>query len=311
MALRLAFMGTPDFAVPTLNACLAAGHDIAAVYSQPPKPKGRGMLLAPQPIHAAALAHGLDVRTPKSLKTAEAQAEFAALGLDAAVVIAYGLILPQAILDAPKFGCFNVHGSLLPRWRGAAPIHRALEAGDTETGITIMAMDAGLDTGAMAMKRSLAIGPEDTTGSLHDALAQIGADLMVKALSALESGALTFDPQPADGVTYAAKITKDEARINWSDPAEIIARRIRAFNPYPGAFTTLPDGTRFKILAAKAAEKSHAAQPGRVLDDAMTIACGAAALRPVLVQREGKAAQEISAFLRGMPVQVGSLLGAS
>ena len=309
MALRLAFMGTPDFAVPTLNACVAAGHEVAAVYSQPPKPKGRGMVLTPQPVHAAALAHGLDVRTPKSLKTAEAQAEFAALGLDAAVVIAYGLILPQAILDAPKFGCFNVHGSLLPRWRGAAPIHRAIEAGDDQTGITIMAMDAGLDTGAMAMKQALTIGPDDTTGGLHDALAQIGADLMVKALDALVAGRLTLEAQPADGVTYAAKITKDEARIAWSDSAEVIARRVRAFNPFPGAFTTLPDGTRLKILAAHALERTEAAQPGYVLDDALTIACGTGALRPVLVQREGKAAQEISAFLRGTPVPAGLVLG--
>jgi methionyl-tRNA formyltransferase len=311
MALRLAFMGTPDFAVPTLNACLAAGHDIAAVYSQPPKPKGRGMVLTPQPVHAAALARGLDVRTPKSLKTADAQADFAALGLDAAIVVAYGLILPQAILDAPKFGCFNVHGSLLPRWRGAAPIHRAIEAGDHHTGITIMAMDAGLDTGAMVMKQALAIGPDDTTGSLHDVLAQIGADLMIKALHALESGSLTLEVQPQDGVTYAAKITKDEARINWSDSAETIARRIRAFNPFPGAFTTLPDSTRLKILAARAIDRTKSAQPGYVLDDALTIACGTGALRPVLVQREGKAAQEISAFLRGTSVPMGSILGSA
>jgi methionyl-tRNA formyltransferase len=310
MALRLAFMGTPDFAVPTLNACLAAGHRIAAVYSQPPKPKGRGMVLAPQPVHAAALAQGLEVRTPKSLKTPEALAEFAAQGLDAAVVVAYGLILPQAILDAPKFGCFNVHGSLLPRWRGAAPIHRAIEAGDQETGITIMAMDAGLDTGPMAMKQSLVIGPDDTTGSLHDALAGIGADLMVRALAALESGQLTFEAQPDMGVTYAAKITKDEARINWADPAVIIARRIRAFNPFPGAFTTLPDGTRLKILAAHATENTHAKMPGSVLDDALTIACGSGTLHPVMVQREGKAAQETSAFLRGTPAAAGLVLGS-
>jgi methionyl-tRNA formyltransferase len=307
MALRLAFMGTPDFAVPSLAACIEAGHQIACVYSQPPRPSGRGMTVNPQPVHAFAEARGIDVRTPKKLRDAAAQEEFAALKLDLAVVAAYGLILPQAVLDAPRLGCVNVHASLLPRWRGAAPIHRAIEAGDKQTGVTIMQMDAGLDTGGMLAVEAITLPPDIDTGHLHDQLAALGAKLLVETLARLEAGTVVAVPQPATGITYAAKISKDEARIDWTQSADIIARKIRAFCPYPGAFTTLPDGIRLKILAAQPSEDQGV--PGTALDDGLTIACGSGALKVMRVQKEGRSAQETALFLRGNPIFASARLG--
>jgi methionyl-tRNA formyltransferase len=307
MALRLAFMGTPDFAVPSLGACIEAGHQIVCVYSQPPRPSGRGMTVNPQPVHAFADARGIDVRTPRKLRDAAAQEEFASLKLDLAVVAAYGLILPQAVLDAPRLGCVNVHASLLPRWRGAAPIHRAIEAGDPQTGVTIMQMDAGLDTGGMLAVEAITLPPDIDTGHLHDQLAALGAKLLVETLARLEAGTVTAVPQPEIGITYAAKISKDEARIDWTQSADIIARKIRAFCPYPGAFTTLPDGTRLKILAAHPSV-GHGV-PGTALDDSLTIACGSNVLKVTRVQREGRSAQETALFLRGNPLSPGARLG--
>src|ERR1700744_1968020 len=246
MTLRLAFMGTPDFAVPTLAELIAQGHDIAAVYSQPPRPKGRGMTLEPGPVHAFAERAGLPVRTPLSLKGADEQAAFAALNIDAAIVVAYGLLLPQAILDAPRMGCFNLHGSLLPRWRGAAPIQRAVMAGDTETGVMVMHMDEGLDTGPVLMAERLAIGRK-TSGELADLLSRLGADLMVRALGALERGQVSEQPQSEAGVTYAKKITKEEARLDWSKSAAELDCLIRGLAPSPGAFTEVKTD-RLKIL---------------------------------------------------------------
>src|SRR5688572_15468727 len=234
--MNIVFMGTPDFAVPALEALVAAGHRVLAVYTQPPRPAGRGQKEQPSPVQRAAGRHGVPVRAPRSLRDAAAQAEFKALRADLAVVAAYGLILPKAVLDAPLRGCLNIHASLLPRWRGAAPIQRAIEAGDAESGITIMVMDEGLDTGPMLLKDSVPIGPATTAGALHDALGALGARLIVRAVAGLESGALVPVPQPAEGVTYAKKIAKDEARIDWKAPASVLERRIRAFNPFPGAW---------------------------------------------------------------------------
>ncbi len=284
--MRIAFMGTPPFAVPTLAALYAAGHEVVAVYTQPPRPAQRGKKVQQSAVHVWAEEHGLPVRTPKSLKSEEAQAEFAALDLDVAVVAAYGLILPQAILDAPREGCLNVHGSILPRWRGAAPVQRAILAGDAETGVTIMQMDIGLDTGAM---RLIGRTPTDgkTAGELTDELASMGADLMVKVLSDLH--AFAAETQPDDGVTYAAKIDKSEARLDFLTSAVQIERQIRAFNPMPGAFFEL-DGERYKILAAEVVHPSDTvagATPGVTLDDALTVACNPGAIRAVRVQRAG------------------------
>src|SRR6201995_412501 len=245
MTLRHAFMGTPDFAVPTLAELIAQGHDIAAVYSQPPRPKGRGMALEPGPVHKFAEGAGLEARTPLSLKGADEQAAFAALDLDAAIVVAYGLLLPQAILDAPRLGCFNLHGSLLPRWRGAAPIQRAVMAGDAETGVMAMRMEAGLDTGPVLMAERVRIGRK-TSGELASELSRLGADLMVRALSALERGQVAEYPQSADGVTYAKKILKDEARIDWSKSAREIDCHVRGLSPFPGAWTEI-NGERVKV----------------------------------------------------------------
>ncbi|AAV96451.1 methionyl-tRNA formyltransferase [Ruegeria pomeroyi] len=301
--MRVVFMGTPDFSVPVLEALVAAGHEIAAVYCQPPRPAGRGKKDRPTPVHARALDLGLEVRHPVSLKGAEAQADFAALGADVAVVVAYGLILPQAVLDAPRHGCLNIHASLLPRWRGAAPIHRAIMAGDEATGICIMQMEAGLDTGPVLLRSRTPIRAEETTGALHDRLSAMGADLIVEALARLPE--LTPEPQPEDGVTYAAKIDKAEARVDWTRPAVAIDRQIRGLSPFPGAWTEIA-GERVKLLASRLDEGQGT--PGEVLDDALTIACGTGAISLIRLQRAGKAAQDADIFLRGWPVPKGTRL---
>ena len=295
--LKLTFMGTPDFAAVALKALVEAGYEIVAVYSQPPRPAGRGNALRKSPVQLFAEERGFPVRTPVSLKTPEAQAEFAAFQADIAVVAAYGLILPQAILDAPPRGCLNIHASLLPRWRGAAPIQRAILAGDAETGIAIMQMDAGLDTGAVLLEKRMAIGATETAGELHDRLAAQGGVAIVEALA----GGFTARPQPGDGVTYAAKISPEEARLDWNGPAATLARAVRAFNPVPGAWTLLPNGERLKILAAEVSDARGA--PGAIIDDRLTIACGSGALRPLLVQRQGKRAMETAELMRGLALK--------
>jgi methionyl-tRNA formyltransferase len=306
--LRVAFMGTPDFAVPTLDALARAGHTIAAVYSQPPRPAGRGQKARPSPVQACAERHGWPVLTPKTLKTAEAQSAFAALDLDVAVVVAYGLILPAAVLAAPRLGCVNVHASLLPRWRGAAPIQRAILAGDAETGVTIMQMDAGLDTGPMLLRQAMSIDRLNAQ-ELHDNLAALGASLIGDALRGLAGGTLSATPQPPEGVTYAEKIDKAEGRLDWRESAAVLERRVRAFTPRPGAFFELPadrGSERIKVLAADV--RAESGLPGTLLDDKATIACGEGALRLVAVQRAGKAPMEVEAFLRGFTLPAGSVL---
>jgi methionyl-tRNA formyltransferase len=311
--LRLVFMGTPDFAVPSLAALIAAGHEIVCVYSQPPRPAGRGQQVQKSPVHRFAEEKGVPVRTPKSLRNAEAQAEFAGLNADAAVVAAYGLILPQAILDAPRLGCVNVHGSLLPRWRGAAPIQRAILAGDAETGITIMQMDVGLDTGAMLSKEAVAITPTTTTSGLHDDLAALGARMIVPALAGLADGSLTAQPQPEEGVTYAAKLTREDGRLDWSQPAVVVERQVRALTPWPGCWFDI-GAERIKVLAAEPGGATVAAPgtllPGTLLDDRLTVACADGAVRLTRVQRPGKAPVDGAAFLRGFALPVGSVIGA-
>ena len=304
MTLRLAFMGTPEFAVPTLIELIGQGHEIAAVYTQPARPKGRGLAAEPSPVAKVAAANGLDVRTPATLKTAETQAAFAALNLDAAVVVAYGLLLPKPILDAPKLGCFNLHGSLLPRWRGAAPIQRAIQSGDAETGVMAMRMEEGLDTGPVLMAERVSIGRK-TFGELHDELARLGADLMVRALAALERGTAIEQPQAEEGVTYAKKIAKDEARIDLTKPARELDCLIRALSPYPGAWCEAR-GERLKILYAEPIAGSGA--PGEILDDQLTIACGDGALRLTRLQRAGKSAMAASELLRGFALRKGEKL---
>ena len=302
--LRLAFLGTPDFAVPTLAALVAQGHDVACVYTQPPRPKGRGYESEPSPVQRFAQSAGLSVRHPASLKPAEEQQAFAALDLDAAVVVAYGLILPKAILDAPRLGCFNLHASLLPRWRGAAPIQRAILAGDAETGAMVMRMEEGLDTGPVLMAERVTIGRK-TYGELHDELARLGADLTARALSALERSSIEAVPQSADGVTYARKIDKDEARIDWTKPARELDCLIRGLSPAPGAWTTAK-GERLKILYSEPASGSGA--PGTLLDDHLTVACGDGALRLTRLQRAGKSAMMAEELLRGWPLDKGEVL---
>jgi methionyl-tRNA formyltransferase len=304
--LRLAFMGTPDFAVPCLDALVVAGHQVVAVYSQPPRPTGRGHKVQPSPVQARAEAFGLVARHPISLKSPEEQQAFADLDLDIAVVAAYGLILPKPILAAPRLGCVNVHASLLPRWRGAAPIQRALLAGDAETGVTIMQMEAGLDTGPMLLVDRLPIEPDDTASTLHDALAALGARLIVEALDGIAGGRLIATPQPAEGVVYAAKLDRAEGRLDWRLAAEDLERQVRALNPWPGVWFELGE-ERIKVLAA-AVEGSADAPPGTVLDDRLGIACIEGVLRPTLLQRAGKQAQEASAFLRGTPIPAGTIL---
>ena len=298
-------MGTPDFSVSILSALLDAGHQVLCVYSQPPRPAGRGHKDKLTPVHAFAESRGIPVRTPKTLRTAESQAEFAALQADAAVVAAYGLILPKAVLEAPRFGCFNVHASLLPRWRGAAPIQRAILAGDSESGVTIMQMDEGLDTGDMLLTGTVPITSATTGESLHDALAAQGATLMVQVLAQVEAGTLQTTPQPSDGVTYAAKLAKDEGRLEWSRPAEELERAVRAFTPWPGAWFEW-NGERFKVLSVALATGSG--EPGMTLDGALTVACGQGALRLLKLQRAGKGALDAEAFLRGFPVPKGTPL---
>ncbi len=299
--MRIIFMGTPDFSVPVLDALVEAGHEIAAVYCQPPRPAGRGKKDRPTPVHDRAEALGLTVRHPVSLKSTEEQAKFAALKADVAVVVAYGLLLPQPVLDAPARGCLNIHASLLPRWRGAAPIHRAIMSGDAQTGICIMQMEAGLDTGPVLLRQVTDIGSEETTAQLHDRLSCMGAGLIVKALAKLPD--LKPEPQPDDGVTYATKIDKAEARIDWARPAVEVDRQIRGLSPFPGAWTDI-SGARIKLLASRLAEGQGA--PGEVLDATLRVACGDGAVELLRLQRAGKGAQDRETFLRGWPIPTGT-----
>jgi len=309
MSLRLIFMGTPDFAVPTLLELVAQGHEIAAVYTRAAKPAGRGMKLQQSPVEQEAHRLGIPVLTPSTLKTPEALDEFRAHNADAAVVVAYGMILPQAILDAPKLGCFNLHASLLPRWRGAAPINRAIMADDAESGVMVMKMDVGLDTGDVAMAERLPITDAMTASDLHDALAPLGGDLMARAVGALERGTLQLSPQASDGVTYAAKIDKAEAHIDWNRPVREVLRHIHGLSPFPGAWCEMPlDGAnqRVKILRCEVAVGSGEA--GAVLDDRLTIACSRGALRILELQRAGKQPMKADEFLRGTPLKPGAIL---
>jgi methionyl-tRNA formyltransferase len=304
MPLRLIFMGTPDFAVPTLLELVAHGHEIAAVYTRAAKPAGRGMKLQLSPVEVEARRLGIAVATPATLKTPEVEAEFRAHDADAAVVVAYGMILPQAILDAPKLGCFNLHASLLPRWRGAAPINRASMAGDAESGVMVMKMDAGLDTGDVAMAERITITDAMTAADLHDALAPLGGDLMVRAMGALERGKLRLTRQSDQGVTYAAKIDKAEARIDWNRPARDVLRHIHGLSPFPGAWCEMPiEGAlaRVKILRCALVDRSGA--PGDVLDDRLTVACKQGAIRILELQRAGKVPMKAEEFLRGTPLK--------
>ena len=302
--LKLVFMGTPDFAVAALEAIVAAGHAVVGVYSQPPRPAGRGKRPRPSPVQTRAEVLGLAVRSPVSLKAPAAQAEFATLEADIAVVAAYGLILPAPVLAAPRLGCVNVHASLLPRWRGAAPIQRVILAGDQETGITIMQMDEGLDTGAMLTRRAIAIGDDDA-GALHDRLATLGGELIVEALNRLAAGALVAKPQPELGVTYAKKLTRDEEAIDWRRPAAEIVRQVRAFAPRPGAHFKLV-GKAWKLLAGSVVKR--AGEPGTVLDERLTVACGQAAVAMERVQRPGRKPMAVADVLRGHPVPAGTVL---
>jgi methionyl-tRNA formyltransferase len=300
-------MGSPDFALPSLRALADAGHKIAAVYAQPPRAAGRGQKERPGPVHAMALERGWPARTPASLKEPAEQAAFADLDLDIAVVMAYGLILPPAVLAAPRLGCVNVHASLLPRWRGAAPIQRAILAGDQETGVTIMQVDEGLDTGPTLLAESVPIGAKETGETLHDNLADLGARLIVTALEGLAAGSLNARPQPDGGVTYAAKLQRGEGRLDWRRPAAELERALRAFTPWPGTEFEV-NGSRIKVLAAEVAAGDPAAAPGTVLDAHLTVACGTGALRLLKVQRAGKAALDADAFLRGFDLATGTRL---
>lgn len=307
--LRIVFMGTPDFSVPALRRLIEHGYDVAAVYSQPPRPKGRGQQVQKSPVHRAADEAGIAVRTPNNFKDPEDVAAFAALNADVAVVVAYGLILPKSILSAPKYGCLNIHASILPRWRGAAPIHRAVLAGDTETGVTIMQMDEGLDTGAMVLTRTLPITDETTTVMLHDSLSALGAEMIDDVLRMLSAnGRLESLAQPAEGVTYAAKLEKEEGRLDWNQSAADIARRIRAFTPWPGTWTNNADGSRLKIIAAVPSDKKMIAQAGTVLDKGM-IACGdGSVLALTSIQPEGKKPMDAAAAVNGGYLKTGSVL---
>jgi methionyl-tRNA formyltransferase len=312
--MRIAFLGTPDFAVPALAELAAAGHEIAAVYAQPPAPRGRGQALRPSPVQAFAETLGLEVRTPASMRDPEAIAAFQALDLDAAVVVAYGQILPAAVLDAPRHGSFNLHGSLLPRWRGAAPIQRAVMAGDSVTGVQVMRMTPGLDEGPILLSETVRIGPLDTAGTLHDRLSAVGAHLLPRALAAVERGAARETPQGAEGVTYARKITPAEARIDWTRPAAEIDPHIRGLSPFPGAWFEAPGDrgpVRVKVLLSRREEGEGA--PGTLLDDNLLVACGPGsgpgAVRLLQVQREGRQAQDAETFLRGFPLQAGAVVG--
>jgi len=302
--MRLIFMGTPDFAVPALREIVGHGHEVAAVYSRAPKPAGRGMELQPTPVEIEARRLGISVATPATLKTPEALEAFRAHNADAAVVVAYGMILPQAILDAPSLGCFNLHASLLPRWRGAAPINRAIMAGDAETGVMVMKMDAGLDTGDVAMAERLAITDAMTAADLHDALAPLGADLMVRAIGALERGKLQLTRQSDHGVTYATKIEKAEARIDWNKPAHDVLRHIHGLSPFPGAWCEMAlEGQQVRVKILRCAMANGSSVSGDLLDDRLTVACQGGALRILQLQRAGKAPMKVEEFLRGTPLK--------
>lgn len=304
-SLRLVFMGTPAFSVPALQSLIDAGHEVCCVYTRPPRPGGRGQKARASPVHDFAAEKGLEVRTPRSLKQAAEQQAFAELGADAAVVAAYGLILPKAVLEGTRLGCFNIHASLLPRWRGAAPIQRAIMAGDSETGVCIMQMDEGLDTGPVLLRERVAIEPGMIAGDLHDRLAELGGPLMVRALEAVAAGDAVPTPQPGEGATYAGKIDKAEARIDWRRPAEEIERLVRGLAPFPGAWFDL-DGERIKVLGAEAVDQTGA--PGRTLDAHLTVACGEGALRLARLQRGGRKPMAVDEFLRGHPVPAGAEL---
>lgn len=306
MSLRIVFMGTPEFAVPTLAEIVGAGHEVVAVYAQPPRAAGRGMTERKSPVQVFAEAAGIPVLTPVNFKADADRATFAQHAADAGVVVAYGLLLPAAVFEAPRLGCFNLHPSKLPRWRGAAPIQRALMAGDAETGVCAMQMDAGLDTGPVLACERLAIGPRMTVSDLHDGLVRIGAPLMVRAVHDFAAGKIVPQPQPAEGVTYAAKLARDEGRIDWSRGAAEIDRAVRALNPGPGTFFEL-NGERIKLLACMPADGSGEA--GSLLDDAGTVACGTGALKLLRLQRPGKGPVDIDAFLRGYPLPRQTRLG--
>ncbi len=300
--MRLSFMGTPDFSVPALQALIEAGHEIVAVYTQPPRPAGRGYKLKNSPVHEAAVSAGIEVRTPKSLRTTESIEAFIALGLDCAVVAAYGLILPEAILRAPRYGCINIHASLLPRWRGAAPIQRAIMAGDSETGIVTMAMDAGLDTGPMLLREVAPITPQTNGGSLHDQLAEIGARIIGPTLTGIEAGSLILTPQPSLGVTYAHKLTREDCWIDWKRSAVEIERQVRALSPFPKAWTSF-GGEEFKVGASQL--EARQGNPGELLDDKLLVGTGKGAIRVQALQRPGKAMMDAASFLRGYPMPAG------
>ncbi|PZU84478.1 MAG: methionyl-tRNA formyltransferase [Chelatococcus sp.] len=309
MSLRVIFMGTPDFAVPTLTEIIGQGHEVVSCYTRAPAQAGRGLALKPSPVQAAAERFGIPVFTPATLKTEEQAEIIASQQADVAVVVAYGMILPQAILDLPEMGCLNLHASLLPRWRGAAPIQRAIMAGDAESGVCVMRMEAGLDTGPVGMMERLAIGPDMTAGELHDRLSVLGADLMVRALAALARGGLNFTPQAEEGVTYAAKIGNAEAKLNWARPARQVHDLVRGLSPFPGAFAEVDLGKgkeRLKVL--RTALAGGAAEPGTLLDDEGTVACGEGAIRLIQVQRAGKAPMSATAFLRGARLSAGARL---
>lgn len=310
MTLRIVFMGTPDFSVPTLAEILGAGHEVVAVYSQPPRPAGRGMAERKSPVHAFAEASGIAVLTPKSLRSSEAAETFRSHEADVAVVVAYGLILPKPVLDAPRLGCLNLHASALPRWRGAAPIQRAVMAGDTETAVMVMRMEEGLDTGPICLAERVQIGGNTTAGALHDDLAKRGAALMVRALAALERGSLVETQQPAEGVTYAAKIDKAEAHIDFGRPASEVHNGIRGLSPFPGAWLEIATASgkeRIKVLRSEVAHGSGRA--GTTLDDALTVACGEGAVRLIELQRQGKKPMTAAELLRGFAIPAGTLLG--
>jgi methionyl-tRNA formyltransferase len=304
-AMRLIFMGTPQFSVAALDALVDAGHDVAAVYTQPPRPAGRGKKPRPSPVQLRAEALGLEVRSPKSLRPEDEQQRLRDLGADAAVVVAYGLILPQGALDAPRLGSFNIHASLLPRWRGAAPIQRAIMAGDPSTGVCIMRMEVGLDTGPVIVRRVTGIGAADTSATVHDRLAQMGATMIVAAMAQISDGSAHEDAQPEDGVTYAAKIDKAEAKIDWTRPAEEVDRAIRGLSPFPGAWFD-HDGARIKALGSSVEAGEGA--PGEVLDDALLVACGQGAVRLTRIQRAGKGVMTTEDALRGTPIPAGTML---
>ncbi|MGZ3366455.1 MAG: methionyl-tRNA formyltransferase [Caulobacteraceae bacterium] len=311
--MRIAFLGTPDFAVPALAELAAAGHEIAAVYAQPPKPRGRGQEMRPSPVQAFAETLGLTVRTPASMRDPDAVAAFQALDLDAAVVVAYGQILPAAVLDAPRHGSFNLHASLWPRWRGAAPIQRAVMGGDAVTGVQVMRMTPGLDEGPILLSETVRIGPLDTAGTMHDRLSAVGAHLLPRALAAVERGGARETAQAADGVTYARKITPAEARIDWSRPAAEVDRQIRGLSPFPGAWFEAQSErgpVRVKALLSRLEDgpETAGAAPGTLLDDGLLIACGAGAVRLLQVQREGRQVQDAETFLRGFPLAAGAEL---